>query len=69
MKFSIKTGSIFSDVINDAAHLEKKSCGPDAMMRRYGGADAPRSSYVLGPLSRTCVIALRIETLRAQRAG
>jgi uncharacterized protein len=42
LKFSIETGSIVSDVINDAAHLEKKACLP-------GGVCIPRPLFEAFP--------------------
>ncbi len=56
---------------------EERRRGLDAIMRHYAGAAAgaapqaaeTRHQYAAGPLSRTCVIAFRIDTRRAKRTG
>jgi uncharacterized protein len=46
----------------------ERARGLDAIMRHYSGSPAV-GSYAPGPLSRTCVIAVRIDTLCAKRVG
>jgi nitroimidazol reductase NimA-like FMN-containing flavoprotein (pyridoxamine 5'-phosphate oxidase superfamily) len=57
---------------------EERRRGLDAIMRHYAGAAAgsavPQAadaghSYAPGPLARTCLIALHIDTRRARRTG
>jgi hypothetical protein len=46
--------------------------GLDAIMRHYaaGGTDAlPDPAYKTGSLTRTCILALRIESMRGKRTG
>jgi nitroimidazol reductase NimA-like FMN-containing flavoprotein (pyridoxamine 5'-phosphate oxidase superfamily) len=40
--------------------------GLDSIMRHYTGGKFGRDAYRPGPLSRTCVIAIRIDTLRGK---
>jgi nitroimidazol reductase NimA-like FMN-containing flavoprotein (pyridoxamine 5'-phosphate oxidase superfamily) len=40
--------------------------GLDAIMSHYAGGEPGRNTYRPGPLSRTCVIAIRIDTLRGK---
>jgi hypothetical protein len=47
---------------------DERARGLDAIMRHYSSAPA-EGSYAPGPLSRTCVIAICIDTFRAKRVG
>ncbi len=48
---------------------EERIRGLDAIMRHYRSADGPRTAYRPRSLSRTCVIAIRVDTLRGKRTG
>lgn len=60
-------GTATARIVEDDA---ERARGLDAIMRQYAApGNVPDHSYRSGPLSRTCVIALRIDTLRAKRTG
>jgi hypothetical protein len=48
---------------------EERIRGLDSIMRHYADRPDGKASYRPGPLSRTCVIAIRIDTLRGKNTG
>lgn len=48
---------------------EERTRGLDAIMRHYGHSGPARPAYRRQSLSRTCVIAIRIDTLRGKSTG
>ncbi len=48
---------------------EERTRGLDLIMRHYGAPDERVTPYGTGPLSRTCVIAIAIESLRGRQLG
>lgn len=53
-------------IVEDA---DERVRGLDAIMRHYGHSDPTRPAYRPQSLSRTCVIAIRIETLHGKSMG
>lgn len=48
---------------------EERVRGLDAIMRHYADGPFGKAAYRPGPLSRTCVIAIRIDTVRGKSTG